>query len=103
MRELQEPVNEIHGKEPQRIEFKGSKSAAAELAIALTEARVLYFDDQPGSLVQVNEWVQHLFHIDLKDIHAIDKNNRKRKKLATPFLNMLIEKYNSRADRLLDQ
>jgi hypothetical protein len=102
-REIQGPESTVNDSERVNVVFKGSKSAAAELSIALTAAKILYFDDQPGSLVQVNKWVENFLHVDLNNIHSIDRNNRKRKKMATPFLNMLIAKYNSRSDQLLEK
>ena len=54
--ELHSPVRTNNKKESYRMEFKGTKSAAAEFSIAVTEAKILYFDGQPGTLVQVTEW-----------------------------------------------
>lgn len=101
-RELRGPGSFNNEKEAYHVEFRGTKSAAAEFSIAITEAKILYFDGQPGTLKQVTEWVENFLRVDLRNLSSIDQQNRERKKEATPFLDMLRDKYNSRTDRLLD-
>lgn len=82
-------------------QWKGSKSDAVEWIVSLFEAKIIYQDGQPATLMQIKEWIETTLQIDLKDFHVLDNRNRARKKETTPFLSSLIEKYNSRADRLL--
>jgi hypothetical protein len=84
------------------IQLQASKSQTVEFGIALFAAQTAFSDGRHATLAEIKEWLEALTGHDLKDFYVIDRNNRARKKDATPFLTMLIEKYNSRSDQLLD-
>jgi RteC protein len=82
-------------------ESKITKVQAAELTASIFESKLLYFDKQPASLVQIKERVEVFFNIDLKNMTGLDQKNRARKIEDAPFLDFLKTSYINRRDRLL--
>lgn len=99
-KELERPDLLPGSKQPFNVECKATKSEVVEFITAAHESIMLYINNQPATLIQMKEIIEHAWNIDLKDFTIIDNNNRSRKTKTAPFLTKLVTNYISRKKRL---
>jgi hypothetical protein len=81
-------------------EWRGSKTALAELIIGLAGTSAIFVNGKPATAAQLRTHYQEYYAIDLSDFNKLLYASDTRKKDETPFLNRLREEFLKRKERL---
>lgn len=97
---LQQAKEIIEQDHASKWEWRGSKTALAELIIGLVGTASIYVNGKPATAAQLRTHFQDHYGIDLSDFNKLLYASDTRKKDETPFLSRLREEFLRRKERL---